>query len=527
MPHETLRRMMDCPTLPTGNTFFIAPIPTLACFRLTKEEWNRIQPNNEKPNTLRCPWTDIMALYMKESNDFCTFHFRRHYIAKENSRKRNTPVVFYAFGHCIFEDCPCTFQLQMRREDLVTKKITVIYKGSVKHSAGERHSRFIKSDTQKDMASKFHKGADKPSKVYQELKDSLSVNAKVSGNRTGCGNQPSTMRKIASEGLQQTQLDKDVMNSLKKVMDELIKKEKERAMPPRAIEGFVHTISFFPLSVYMWTEDQVRLWHHLCAKDIAYLDATGTIVRDFMGKRVLYYAIVVRHPKERNPPMPVAEMITNDHSAPSIRVFIERFRRDESKIFKGRQQIPLQMNTDYSKAIILAALKEFNCESLQDFLIRVFKILQMEASNEDFKFMVPHVGCSHFMSIMHRKLKAIVRSRKKGNSNRSTNTKCQEDDVWYRFNMYCVSLLVNARTLDEFDLILEDVATCLLNERQNNDVLKAFTRLWEMIHNMKDKDKAFNAEDESNIDEINIDVKGTNLEDEVYCNPFHRYFKAN
>jgi hypothetical protein len=77
------------------------------------------------------------------------------------------PVVFYAFGHCIFEDCPCTFQLQMRREDLVTKRITVIYEGSVKYSAGERQSRFIKSDTRKDMASKFHKGTDKPSKVYQ------------------------------------------------------------------------------------------------------------------------------------------------------------------------------------------------------------------------------------------------------------------------------------------------------------------------------------------------------------------------
>ena len=105
-------------------------------------------------------------------------------------------------------------------------------------------------------------------------------------------------------------------------------------------------------------------------------------------------------------------------------------------------------------------------------MANVFKILRMEASNENFKFMAPHVGCSHFMSIMHRKLKAInfpflreINSCKKGNSNRSTNTKCQEDDVWYRFNMYCVSLLVNARTLDEFDSILEDVATCLLNER--------------------------------------------------------------
>jgi hypothetical protein len=54
-------------------------------------------------------------------------------------------------------------------------------------------------------------------------------------------------------------------------MDELIKKEKERAMPPRAIiEGFVHTISFFPLSDYMRTEDQVQLWHHLRAKDSSF-----------------------------------------------------------------------------------------------------------------------------------------------------------------------------------------------------------------------------------------------------------------
>ena len=61
---------------------------------------------------------------MKESNDYSTFHFSRHYIAKENSRKRNTPVVFYAHGHCIFEDCSCKFKLEMQREDKATKRIT-------------------------------------------------------------------------------------------------------------------------------------------------------------------------------------------------------------------------------------------------------------------------------------------------------------------------------------------------------------------------------------------------------------------
>ena len=93
----------------------------------------------------------------------------------------------------------------------------------------------------------------------------------------------------------------------------------------------------------MWNEDQLRLWHHLCAKDsISGRDRNNC--KRFYGKK----GIVLCHccsPKESNLPMPVAEMITNYHSAPSIRTFIERFRRDEGAIFKGKPQIPSQMNT--------------------------------------------------------------------------------------------------------------------------------------------------------------------------------------
>ena len=114
-------------------------------------------------------------------------------------------------------------------------------------------------------------------------------------------------------------------------MDELIKREGERVMPPKIITGFVHGISFYPLWVYMWNEDQLSLWHHLCAKDIAYLDATGTIVREFMGKRILYYAIVVCHPKESNPPMPVAEMITAHQAFARLWSDLEETRVQYSK----------------------------------------------------------------------------------------------------------------------------------------------------------------------------------------------------
>ena len=67
---------------------------------MTNEARNRLRPKTEKPNTLRyslrCLWADIMVRYMKESTDYCTFHFSRHYIAKANCLKHNIPVVFYA-----------------------------------------------------------------------------------------------------------------------------------------------------------------------------------------------------------------------------------------------------------------------------------------------------------------------------------------------------------------------------------------------------------------------------------------------
>ena len=81
---------------------------------------------------------------------------------------------------------------------------------------------------------------------------------------------------------------------------------------------------------------------------------------------MLYYALVLRHPSEGNFPLPVAE-ITSDNSAPSIRAFVERFRRDESKLFNGKATMTRQVNTDYSRAITLAVLREFN-EPLEMFL---------------------------------------------------------------------------------------------------------------------------------------------------------------
>ena len=58
----------------------------------------------------------------------------------------------------------------MKKDDFEKRIVNVVYSGSVRHGAGERHARFIKGKERKTMAKSFHKGPDKPSAVYQEKK---------------------------------------------------------------------------------------------------------------------------------------------------------------------------------------------------------------------------------------------------------------------------------------------------------------------------------------------------------------------
>ena len=126
---------------------------------------------------------------------------------------------------------------------------------------------------------------------------------------------------------------------------------------------------------------------------------------------------------EGEPSLPVAEMVTSDQSAGNIRAFFERFRRDESRLYSAHMSMPRQINTDYSRAIQLAMLKEFNNETMVDFLARAFRIVTRSGSKTDLMLTIPHVGCSHFTHIVDKKIKQLSRvettARKKKNDHSS------------------------------------------------------------------------------------------------------------
>ena len=107
---------------------------------------------------------------------------------------------------------------------------------------GDRRVSF-KTRKEKPSLLDLKKGC-KPSKVYPELKDSRTSNAKASGNRTGCGVQPTTIRKITCESHQNEYLSKDMVESLLIIRKLFIEKERlQNKPPPRLKDLFIQLVS--------------------------------------------------------------------------------------------------------------------------------------------------------------------------------------------------------------------------------------------------------------------------------------------
>ena len=98
-------------------------------------------------------------------------------------------------------------------------------------------------------------------------------------------------------------------------------------------------------------------------------------------------------------------MATSGQSAGNIHVLIERFQQDESHLYSGHMSMP------YSHAILLAVLEDFNNETIVDFSARAFRIVTRSGSKTDLTLTIPNDGCSHFMHIVHKKIKQLSKSK--------------------------------------------------------------------------------------------------------------------
>ena len=64
----------------------------------------------------------------------------------------------------------------------------------------------------------------------------------------------------------------------------------------------------------------------------------------------------------------------------------------------------------------------------------------MNGLEKYFTLTIPHVGCSYFMHIVHQKIKSYWTCTAPYFKNNENPPNKLIKDVWYRFNMYCMSL---------------------------------------------------------------------------------------
>lgn len=217
--------------------------------------------------------------------------------------------------------------------------------------------------------------------------------------------------------------------------------------------GFIQKISASPCTVQYWSEEGLRLYHALAGKDVLFWDATSSVVRKGdEGKRILYYELALRHPVKGKMEIPVsAIMLTDDQSLPSIQNCIARFRHDEKKFFgHSNTSQPKLIISDESWVFIIAALKEFNTETLKEFLHRTWNIaLGKEPKKPNDKTIV-HLCKSHFM----QKVKRFCSLHYKRN---------------LKFGLYFVSLLLNSKDLSEDAELFHDISVSLLSQNITNE----------------------------------------------------------
>ncbi|KAL0149037.1 hypothetical protein M9458_055652, partial [Cirrhinus mrigala] len=194
-----------------------------------------------------------------------------------------------------------------------------------------------------------------------------------------------------------------------------------------------------------------------------YLDATGGVVSKIADqpKRILYYSLTLPGKGRDTPPLPICEMLSNEHSVPPITYWLMQFILHLSKY----TQIHIhQVETDYSWALMQSVLLGFNREDITAYLERAFDISTGKKTQDDMKpYTVLHLCSAHI-------LKAVRQAISK-----------QTDDQGLRdFVTFAFARLQNACSLAETRHIFSALCSVLTTPKSSENV-KASLQILESV----------------------------------------------
>ena len=379
--------------------------PQSGSFFIPKTKWNEIF---EQEHVNPC-WVHIMAAGILELNRCCSFAFRKHWKKKQLSHKRS-PVIFRATARCTFSSCTVIAKIEVTNKDILTDsvKVAIQFSGEIQHIVGETHARRLSHSIRRELQEKFQKSQHAPSKEYLHRLMSLHPDQYWGGNRDGVGCTRSVVRKVSSEARLLQEPDRDLLTSLLLIQKTMLASETtnsntELTRCNSPVKGFIQFIHASPFGVICFNEAGVRLYHEVAKYCPVFCDATGSIVAIpsdcGIKSTVYYYCLVVKHPVSGKPPLAVAEYISCDHTVLAVSFFLHSFRRAEGLLFGSSNLTqPVRLIIDRSMVLLISFLQVYNLETIQDYLLRAFRIVTGAANSKDIDKVLPHACTSHVMN---------------------------------------------------------------------------------------------------------------------------------
>ena len=254
---------------------------------LNLHEWGSCISPQCIGNTFKQEWTNIFSEKLSEFYPYCVIKFNDHRINKTTST-RNYPYIV-AEANCKFKNC-IRFKFLIdtipnSEIENVCVKVNVVGSISNKHFDNKTSNsrklsalsrQVVGDDLMLNSTSNFH---------YKQFVQPSSLEVAKHGNLNHLKSQV-VLRKVKSEHESKSRLSDDMWQDIV-----ITQKSYESSIKGSHFNGYIQTISRYPIVVHMFTEDQLLLIRKLQSSDLTlHSDATGSVVRkiDKLRKLINY-----------------------------------------------------------------------------------------------------------------------------------------------------------------------------------------------------------------------------------------------
>lgn len=461
-----------------SKTYFEIDIPEEAKFDINESDWSKLKSVQKGHRFQRGEWEDYFVSGLKQSNKYCVFAFKDHYVNQSNVRNRNAKMqdggraitskktlsddkkIFSATGYCVFEDCTIKFFLKMNDK----LAVHVFYTGKLKHCNSEVNARHFRGKSRQEL-----KDVLKNSTPTREYMNRICNSNLIGGNADYVGKSPSVYKKISAEA-------KDCYQSLIILRDNYIEKSLLKQ-----IKGYIHLIQHIPGSIVLFNHEQASIFINNKSFYISQCDK-NLISTTINSKNFKPFELCIKS----NQLIPLTCMLTTEsYSQDCISQWLSMFYRSVKTLAKTTFDNNLCFMTDFSINLVESVLEVFGFDSYETYCKKIFKQLMVEKTSfEDINQKIDYLDLKPrvYVNVCQNQLLAHLDRLLKKYYSFNNN---------YEFGMHAFSCVINSESLDELQTSLYSLMVILYNKKINSLVENSFQYLKNKLRLNEKRDGVF------------------------------------